>query len=243
MQHHFDVSHAEKYGIAEAVIINHMQFWIKQNEANDHNYFDGHYWTFNSMAALAEMFPYLTEKKLRSAINHLKDEGILLTANYNRSPYDRTLWYTLNLEPYTKGQMHLPKLEDSICPTGQIDFPDRANPNAPEGRPIPDNNTDNNTDNNNNKCCATKRFTAPSLDEVDAYCRERNNGINAQDFIDYYKARGWMLGKVKMKDWKAAVRTWERRRSNGENRIDRLMRDTIMEEYNAGATIDGFIES
>ena len=81
------------------------------------------------------------------------------------------------------------------------------------------------------------------MDEVDAYCRERNNGINAQDFIDYYKARGWMLGKVKMKDWKAAVRTWERRRSNGENRIDRLMRDTIMEEYNAGATIDGFIES
>ena len=57
---------------------------------------------------------------------------------------------------------------------------------------------------------SNKRFKPPNLDEVAAYCKERNNGINAEAFIDYYAARNWMLGKVKMKDWKAAVRTWER---------------------------------
>lgn len=57
-----------------------------------------------------------------------------------------------------------------------------------------------------------KRFVPPSLEEVQTYCTERNNGISAQAFIDYYSARGWKLGKESMKDWKAAVRTWENRR-------------------------------
>lgn len=48
------------------------------------------------------------------------------------------------------------------------------------------------------------------MDEVAAYCRERNNGIDAQRFLDYYQANGWMVGKAKMKDWRAAVRNWER---------------------------------
>ena len=58
-------------------------------------------------------------------------------------------------------------------------------------------------------------FTPPSIDEVSAYCTERNNGIDPQHFVDFYEAKGWMVGKNKMKDWKAAVRTWEGRQSNG----------------------------
>lgn len=56
---------------------------------------------------------------------------------------------------------------------------------------------------------ARKRFTPPTLAEVTAYCRERQNAIDPQRFIDYYTARGWKLNKTSMKDWKAAVRTWE----------------------------------
>lgn len=59
-----------------------------------------------------------------------------------------------------------------------------------------------------------KNFTPPTVDEVAAYCRERKNGIDAQRFVDYYEARDWMLGKTKMKDWRAAVRTWERGSEN-----------------------------
>ena len=54
------------------------------------------------------------------------------------------------------------------------------------------------------------RFTPPTVEEVSSYCQERKNGIDAQRFVDYYESRGWMLGKTKMKDWRAAVRTWER---------------------------------
>lgn len=55
-----------------------------------------------------------------------------------------------------------------------------------------------------------KRFVAPSLEDVKAYCHDRQNGVDAQRFVDYYESNGWRVGKNKMKDWKAAVRTWER---------------------------------
>lgn len=57
-----------------------------------------------------------------------------------------------------------------------------------------------------------ERFTKPSVEEIGAYCAERQNRIDPQRFYDFYEARGWMAGKVRMKDWKAAVRTWEQRK-------------------------------
>ena len=55
-----------------------------------------------------------------------------------------------------------------------------------------------------------RRSLIPAIEEVAAYCKERNNGIDPHKFYDYYQSNGWMVGKNKMKDWKAAVRTWER---------------------------------
>lgn len=55
-----------------------------------------------------------------------------------------------------------------------------------------------------------KRFTPPSVDEVTAYCEERGNRVDPQEFVDFYESKGWMVGKNKMKDWKASVRTWEK---------------------------------
>ena len=60
----------------------------------------------------------------------------------------------------------------------------------------------------------SKRFVKPTVDEVRAYCEERQNGIDPEYFVDYYEARGWIASKTPMKDWKAAVRTWERRDNN-----------------------------
>lgn len=55
------------------------------------------------------------------------------------------------------------------------------------------------------------RFAPPTVDEVDKYCRERGNKVNAQHFVDFYAAKGWKVGSQPMKDWQAAVRTWEQR--------------------------------
>lgn len=72
-----------------------------------------------------------------------------------------------------------------------------------------DNNTlTNNTINNKKKGAFFKK---PILNDIILYCEERNNNVDAESFYDFYESKGWMVGKTKMKDWKACVRTWERR--------------------------------
>lgn len=81
--------------------------------------------------------------------------------------------------------------------------------------------------NNNNKLL---RFTPPTIDEVRQYCKERENNINPEAFIDYYKSRGWMLGRNPMKDWKASIRTWERtafEKSKTDSKRDGLYSNSI----------------
>ena len=55
-----------------------------------------------------------------------------------------------------------------------------------------------------------KRYEKPTIPDIEQYCIERNNNVNAAQFYDYYESNGWRVGKNSMKDWKAAVRTWER---------------------------------
>ena len=57
-----------------------------------------------------------------------------------------------------------------------------------------------------------KRFSPPTVDEVRAYCQERNNGVDPESFVAFYASKGWKIGQSPMKDWKQAVITWEKRR-------------------------------
>jgi hypothetical protein len=61
-----------------------------------------------------------------------------------------------------------------------------------------------------------QRFIPPTPSEVNSYCKERKNGIDGEYFCDHYQSRGWKIGKNPMKDWKAAVRTWEKNQNNRE---------------------------
>ena len=68
------------------------------------------------------------------------------------------------------------------------------------------------------KDTARRVFKSPTLEEVTEYCKTRRNAVNPQQFIDFYTAKNWMIGKNKMKDWKAAVRTWEQRQYQEQTR-------------------------
>lgn len=99
------------------------------------------------------------------------------------------------------------------------------NPNKPNGFFEKHNDVDNDVDvdnelldksNNKEKEIKEKeiistRFVKPTVEEIKAYCTERNNGIDAQSFFDFYQSKGWKVGNTPMKDWKACVRTWERK--------------------------------
>ena len=84
-------------------------------------------------------------------------------------------------------------------------------------------NNYNDNDNDNEKSYhdtlddTSKRFKKPTIEEIEKYCKERNNGINANKFYDFYETKGWYVGKNKMKDWKACIRTWEQHDNKKDN--------------------------
>lgn len=73
------------------------------------------------------------------------------------------------------------------------------------------------------------RFVKPTIEEVRLYCQERHNSINAEDFINFYESKGWVVGKSPMKDWKAAIRTWESRRNDKPGRAAPQKKESVLE--------------
>lgn len=94
-KHILDVGVAQLVGTNAALILENISYWCEHNAANNTNLHDGHYWTYNSAKAFGELFPYMTVNVIRTAIKKLKDNGLILTGNFNKSAYDRTIWYTL----------------------------------------------------------------------------------------------------------------------------------------------------
>lgn len=131
MTHFFDTEVAAKYGVNAAVIFQNLVFWCQHSEANGKNFHDGHYWTYNSAKALAELFPYMTEKQIRTALNKLLADGVVIKGKYNDNKYDQTLWYAIS----DKGK--------SILPTKKYDFTKKENRKLKKGESyITDINTD-----------------------------------------------------------------------------------------------------
>lgn len=93
-----------------------------------------------------------------------------------------------------------------------------------------ENNTYKNNINNKENINTKEKFKKPTLEEITQYCNDRNNGIDPEQFYDFYESKNWMIGKNKMRDYKAAVRTWERnhKKEHKETRYEREKR--LLEE-------------
>lgn len=132
-RHSFDPEIAKQVGLNAAVIYQNICWWIEKNAANGRNIHDGRVWTYNSIPAFEELFPYLTEKQIRTALMKLEDAPLLVVGNYNKDGRDRTKWYALVHEP--KGRMHLPKRADTSAQKGGP-LPD-SKPDSKQYTPIP----------------------------------------------------------------------------------------------------------
>lgn len=90
-----------------------------------------------------------------------------------------------------------------------------------EGNLVSDKRTQLNTNTNkelkeSNTNTPQRNIIPPEIEWVEEYCKSRKNGIDAQQFMDHYESNGWMVGKTKMKDWQASIRTWERNRNESK---------------------------
>jgi hypothetical protein len=93
--HSFQTEVAEECGVEAAIIFANIQHWIKHNQANGTNLREGKAWVYNSRAAWCEIFPYLGEKQIRNALEHLLASGFIIRENYSFGSVNRTYWYGL----------------------------------------------------------------------------------------------------------------------------------------------------
>lgn len=93
IHHSFDIDIAEKVGVPEAVLVHHFQYWIELNRKGKRNFHDGKYWTYQTMKNIANTFPYWTERQIERIIGKLIKNKVLIKGNYNKTPFDRTVWY------------------------------------------------------------------------------------------------------------------------------------------------------
>ena len=178
MEYSFDIEIAQKYGVGEAIMLKNFQFWIMKNKANNKNYHETEYegkkiertFTYNSVRAYSELFPFWTEKQIRRILTSLLDQKVLIKDNFNKVGYDRTIWYAL--------------LDESILPNGQIEYTKRSNRIDQTVGPIPDNNTDEKTNKKTNKEKPCSEDTALQKNVLDYIYVTYKNIYNQKLSID-----------------------------------------------------------
>lgn len=166
MVHYFDVDIATKYGIPSAVMLQNIYYWVTHAKANGENCFDGNYWTRNSKRAFAELFPYMTERQIDTALKKLIDDGIIITGNYNKFPWDRSLWYAITEKGFNvmiKSKTEATESGTSIRQKCEMDATTLSNGRDTVVEPIPNINININRDINDNNIyppCASRSVDA-----------------------------------------------------------------------------------
>jgi len=158
----------------------------------------------------------ITEEELDKALNKLSLVGLIRRYTVSGHPYIQFVTWEKHQTVRNKkskypsieeGEEQLPSIENNCMQMNAIASLIQSNPIQSESNPNPIQSLEEGEKTNR----IEKRFVPPTLDEVQAYISENNYIIDAQKFIDYYQSNGWVVGKTKMKDWKATVRGWERR--------------------------------
>ena len=147
---------AAKYGVEAAIFLDALMFWWRTNRGDNRNFYDGRWWSHNSIKAYEQIFPWWSAKQIRRIIDGAKEKGAVLSGNYNKDRRDRTFWYTpsddlLRLygemeEAEAPEEGQAPEKETGqdgaetgkcICPNGQMHSPEGADSFAHLGTPLP----------------------------------------------------------------------------------------------------------
>lgn len=219
MDYSFNVELAEKFGVEEAVLLQHLYFWIQKNAANGKHFHDGRYWTYNSARAFSVLFPFWKRQKIDRLIQSLRERGAILVGNYNDVGRDRTRWFALS---------------ETVCAIAEnraMHCSEVSNPLLESEQPLPDSKPDRNTD----ESVRAQRYPRGEYGYVKLTDEEYKRLVNdlgkgeVERVIAYLDESAAMTGnKNKWKNWnlvirKAAREKWGKRESPpGEGRLIEL---------------------
>lgn len=112
----FDTEIAKEYGVLEAVMLQDIYYWVGGNEEKGFNFYDGKYWTYNTIKEFQFKYQFPSEKQIRTALKHLQDAGLIETGDFSSNRFKRPTYYTIT----EKGVAVLNHTEvTTCCPTGQ----------------------------------------------------------------------------------------------------------------------------
>lgn len=159
MNHSFNVTIATKYSVDTALFLGHLAYWTLLNLSNKRNIHDGLCWSFNTLEAMGDIFPYWTKKQCERVINNAVKLGLVKRGNYNKTKYDRTSWYALTPKSYhyfdeLNKDKYLETLYSSISPNGEIKFSEWRKEFPEMETPIPDTKPDTKPDTITKNQCA-----------------------------------------------------------------------------------------
>jgi hypothetical protein len=200
MLHSFCPVVAKEFGVNTAIFLQNLAFWTETNLANNKNIHDGYCWTYNTLDAFTNLFPYFTKKMVRVVIDNALKDGLVIKSNYNQIKYDRTVWYALTPKAYLYfNQLVNPKYLnllgdafEAICPKGHIEMFERAHRNVEKGTPIPDNKPD------------TKPYTLSISLPKEEKQKKQKDILSLEDIL---KDNPYNLTKESLRDWLAVRKT------------------------------------
>ena len=230
MTHTFNTEIAKIVGLNAAVIFENIVFWLKKNLDNGKHVIDNRVWTYSSVNAMRQFFPYLTDGQIRGALKKLQDENLIEVRQF--SGYNRVNWFTANVDAIRKFY----QFDLQISANGSADFSDCIIYNNT------DNNTDSNTDrddpeifelqseydnvrltrNEFDKLCdlVGKEAVIKGLDILEAYKTEKGKQYKS----DYRAFRKWVIDRVR-NDYPDLINKSERRYATLKDFKEHLVRD------------------
>lgn len=150
-KHALDTVIASEYGVNIALLLENFQFWTAKNLQRNNHIYDGLCWTYDTLDALGEAFPYWSRRQIEHTINNAVKVGLLVKGNYNQTKYDRTLWYALTPKAYAYyldllDEKYLRRLYSSISQNCEMDYTKWRNGFPKNVTPIPDTDPDTDPD-------------------------------------------------------------------------------------------------
>lgn len=180
-RHSFEPEVAKLVGVNAAVIYQNMIWWCEKNFANNRNVHDGYCWTYNSRRAWADLFDYLSEAQIRTALDKLLSTGLVVKGDYNQNRYDRTSWYS----PVVTAEW----IAKSIGENDPSDWSKITNGLVGNVQPIPDSKPVIKPDELN--CASSDAPQQPTLIEDE-------QSISVQDVVEYWNEVADRIGKPKV---------------------------------------------
>lgn len=213
----YDVGIAKKYGINCAVLLNKLIYLSKYTSRKD-----GYCW--RTSKELEDELG-LSRYQQDVAIKKLTEENIIETKNtYIIGTQIKCKHFKLLLDI---SKCDLQETNKSIdCRETNICDLQETNKSVNNNNTSINNTSINKKEDINKLISKKEKFKKPTIEEIQAYCKERNNNIDPEMFYDFYESKNWMIGKNKMKDFKACIRTWER------SRKDKPKKETQMQMLN-----------